>query len=129
FRFFRLMLFFFLHAFHLALWFACLWLLMRFQWSHALAGAFVIWLAFTIIALPMLLEYAADVAKTRRTPAAAALPIFDRPLNVGRASAHGGSYPPGLNGLQRQMRQTPLQPPFTGPCLFTARMKYSLQLG
>jgi hypothetical protein len=134
FRFFRLMLFFFLHAFHLALWFACLWLLMRFQWSHALAGAFVIWLAFTVIVLPMLLDYA-EVARARRVPPAAAhhgplAPQEDcHRLAARDVSIHGGSYPPALNGLQRQMRHTPLHPPLIGPCLCTARMKYSLQLG
>ena len=125
FRFLRLVLFLFLLAFHFVLWFACLWLLMRFVWSHALAGAFVIWLAFTIIVLPLLLDYATEVARARRVPVAVR-PILDRPLNAGD---HGGSYPPALNGLQRQTRQTPLQPPLTGPCLCTARMKYSLQLG
>jgi len=129
FRLFRLAFFFFLHALHFALWFACLWLLMRFQWSHALAGAFVIWIAFTLIALPMLGDYATDVARARRAPAAAAMTEFDRPLIVDSQPIHGGSYPPALKGLQRQMRQTPLQPPLTGPCLCTARMKYSLQLG
>jgi hypothetical protein len=33
---------------------------------------------------------------------------------------HGGSNPPFEKGLQRQMRQTPLQPPRSGPYLLTA---------
>ncbi len=34
-----------------------------------------------------------------------------------------------VQGPQRQMRQTPLAQPTHGPCLRTASMKYSLQLG
>jgi hypothetical protein len=45
------------------------------------------------------------------------------------ADGHGGSYPPAVQGLQRQMRYIPLQAPRTGPYFRTARMKYSLQLG
>jgi len=30
---------------------------------------------------------------------------------------HGGSYPPGFHGLQRQMRQRPLSTPRTTPYL------------
>ena len=44
-------------------------------------------------------------------------------------TAQGGSYPPRAKGLQRQTRHTPLQAPRMGPCFWTARMKYSLQLG
>ena len=39
---------------HLLLWFACFWLLLRFQWSHALGLAFVFWLAMTLVILPMI---------------------------------------------------------------------------
>jgi hypothetical protein len=42
---------------------------------------------------------------------------------------YGGSKPPWQNGLQRQIRQAPLQAPRRGPCFRTAPMKYSLQLG
>ncbi len=64
-----------LNFLHLVLWFACLWLLMRFAWTHALVGAFVIWVAMTLIVLPMLLSYAAEVSQGRqaRAPAPAAL--------------------------------------------------------
>ncbi len=44
-----------LNGFHLLLWFACLWLLVRFHWTHALGLAFAIWLAMTLLILPMLL--------------------------------------------------------------------------
>ena len=39
----------FLNLFHLGLWFLVLWLLLRFQWSHALGLAFVLWLVMTIL--------------------------------------------------------------------------------
>ena len=35
----------------------------------------------------------------------------------------GPVMPPRVHGLQRQIRQTPLHAPRTGPCLFTAPMK------
>jgi len=38
----------FLNLFHFALWFVCLWLLLRFQWSHAFGLAIVFWLIVTI---------------------------------------------------------------------------------
>jgi hypothetical protein len=44
-----------LNGFHLLLWFACLWLLVRFQWTHALGLAVALWLATTLLILPMLL--------------------------------------------------------------------------
>ena len=58
--------------------------------------------------------------------------VFSRILYlVSRVSylVHGGSYPPLQNGLHRQIRQTPLAAPFTGPYLRTDRMKYSLLPG
>ena len=36
---------------------------------------------------------------------------------------HGGSYPPGWKGWQRQMRRTPRQAPRMAPCLRTDSMK------
>jgi len=47
---------------HLALWFVVLWLLLRFQWTHALGLAFCIWLIFTLAFLPMMLDYARTLA-------------------------------------------------------------------
>jgi hypothetical protein len=44
-----------LNAFHLVLWFLCLWLLVRFQWTHALGLAAAVWLGMTLLILPMLL--------------------------------------------------------------------------
>jgi hypothetical protein len=55
----------FFNFMHLALWFAVLWLLLRFQWSHALGLAICIWLLFTLAFLPMMLGYAAQVAQAR----------------------------------------------------------------
>jgi hypothetical protein len=39
-----------LNLLHLVVWFLCLWLLMRFQWTHALLGAAVLWLVMTFAA-------------------------------------------------------------------------------
>jgi hypothetical protein len=48
----------FFHIFHLVLWFTGLWLVLRYQWAHALGFAICIWLAMTLIAVPMLMNYA-----------------------------------------------------------------------
>jgi hypothetical protein len=47
----------------LAVWFLGLWLLLRFQWMHALGIAVVFWLVMTIVVLPMLLTKVAAVAR------------------------------------------------------------------
>ena len=39
-----------LNVLHFVAWFACLWLLLRFQWPHALAGAAALWLVMTFVA-------------------------------------------------------------------------------
>jgi hypothetical protein len=68
----------FLNLFHLALWFACLWLLLRFQWVHALGLAVVLWLVMTLAVVPMLMIRCGEVAR-QGTPAASAtasLPTF-----------------------------------------------------
>jgi hypothetical protein len=45
-----------LNLLHLGLWFVTLWLLLRFQWSHALFMAAVLWVIATLWIVPMLLE-------------------------------------------------------------------------
>jgi hypothetical protein len=52
----------FLNFFHLVLWFLCLWLLLRFQWPHALGFAVVMWLIVTLSILPMMLSQAGEIA-------------------------------------------------------------------
>ena len=51
----------------LLVWFLVLWLLLRFQWSHALGLAFVAWL-ISLFVLPMLLTQAEKVRKERLPP-------------------------------------------------------------
>ncbi len=55
----------FFNGMHAALWFLCLWLLVRFQWPHALGIGLGMWLLFTLALLPMMLGYAAQVAQSR----------------------------------------------------------------
>jgi hypothetical protein len=52
----------------LLVWFVCLWLLLRFQWAHALGLAFGFWLVSLFI-LPMILTQAEKVRKERLPPA------------------------------------------------------------
>jgi hypothetical protein len=42
-----------LNVLHLVVWFVCLWLLLRYQWSHALGLAVVLWLIMTLAILPL----------------------------------------------------------------------------
>lgn len=54
----RLAINLFLNFFHISLWFICFWLLLRFQWGHALGLACVMWLIMSIAVLPMIFEQA-----------------------------------------------------------------------
>src|SRR5262249_5142480 len=56
-----------LNAGHLAVWFLCGWLLLRFQWSHALGLAAIFWLGMTLLIQPMLLSRTEEVARQRAT--------------------------------------------------------------
>jgi hypothetical protein len=44
-----------LNGLHFVVWFLVLWLLLRFQWSHALGLALPLWLALSLTAVPFLL--------------------------------------------------------------------------
>ncbi len=52
-----------LNFLHFAVWFLCLWLLLRFQWGHALGLAIVIWLVMTLIVLPGLMSRTGEIAR------------------------------------------------------------------
>ena len=52
----------------LAVWFAGLWLLLRFQWSHALGLAVVFWLVMLLFIMPMVLRKTEEVRKERLPP-------------------------------------------------------------
>ena len=58
FRFGRFFVNMLLNFLHLAIWFVCLWLLLRFQWAHALGLALAIWLVMTLFVVPQLLTQA-----------------------------------------------------------------------
>jgi hypothetical protein len=65
-----------LNLLHLAVWFVCLWLLLRFQWPHALGLAVVLWVAGTLALLTPLTyqtKQAVD-AKPAVRPTAALVP-------------------------------------------------------
>jgi hypothetical protein len=55
----------FLNFLHLMVWFACLWLIMRFQWSHALGLAFVAWMVMTLTVMPMLFRTTEQAAQAQ----------------------------------------------------------------
>jgi hypothetical protein len=55
----------------LALWFVVLWLLLRFQWPHALGQAIVFWLVMLLFVMPPLLARAETVARQRAKAAGA----------------------------------------------------------
>jgi hypothetical protein len=70
FRFGRFLANLLLNLLHLGLWFGCLWVLLRFQWSHALGLGFVLWLVMTLSFLPALLDQAARLAWPAGVPPA-----------------------------------------------------------
>jgi len=62
-----------LNALHLVFWFLVLWLLMRFQWPHALGFAVCLWGLCTLMILPILIDAAAQ--RTTRSTAAFTAPL------------------------------------------------------
>jgi hypothetical protein len=67
----RLLLDLFLNVLHFVVWWVVLWLLLRFQWSHALGLAVAFWAAVTLFVLPPLLTRAEEVARQRAETKAA----------------------------------------------------------
>jgi hypothetical protein len=57
----------FINLLHLAVWWACLWLVLKFQFWHSFGMAIVAWLAVTLFMLPPLLNLAEETAKARTT--------------------------------------------------------------
>jgi hypothetical protein len=60
-----------LNILHVIVWFAALWLLLRFQWGHALGLALVLWLIVTLAIMPMLFKRAEDAARSSGSAAIA----------------------------------------------------------
>ncbi|MFO0807667.1 MAG: hypothetical protein U0746_03505 [Gemmataceae bacterium] len=56
---------------HLIVWWLCFWLVMNYQWTHALAFAFVLWLLTTFVVWPVL--------KGQITPAATVVSVQSIP--------------------------------------------------
>ena len=56
---------------HLAGWFVCCWLLLNYQWTHALGVAAVLWLIMTIAVAEMLIRRVERAKKERGQTAAA----------------------------------------------------------
>jgi hypothetical protein len=63
-----LMIYLFLNIGFLLAWFLSLWLLLQFQWPHALGLAVVFWLAMILLIVPMVLKPAEDLRKQRLPP-------------------------------------------------------------
>ena len=56
-----------LNVLHFAIWFVVIWLLLHFQWPHALGFAAVCWLVMTLAVVPYLHDTARKVAVKPRT--------------------------------------------------------------
>jgi len=54
-----------LNALFLGVCFVCLWLILRFQWTHALGLGVVLWLVLSLVVMPMLLAKTQEVARQR----------------------------------------------------------------
>jgi hypothetical protein len=74
----------FLNALFLGVCFVCLWLILRFQWTHALGFAAVLWLALSLAVVPMLLAKTQEVARQRAAspPATAGEPAANEPTEA-----------------------------------------------
>jgi hypothetical protein len=86
-----------LNVLHLAVWFVCLWLLLRFQWAHALGLAFVFWLVMTLAVLPPILSSARAAAQPAASPAQTGLHPSERAV---RKPFHGSR----VSGVQWTLR-------------------------
>jgi hypothetical protein len=73
-----------LNLLHLGVWFVCLWLLLRFQWPHALGLAVVFWAVLTVIIIHPLLAKVEDVARQRQPPPEVALACLSRSVSDAR---------------------------------------------
>jgi hypothetical protein len=81
----------FLNFFHFALWFACLWLILRYQWGHAFGLAVVIWLVVTLTLLPMMFKKSEDLARERGSATqSTATSLLHRPRGDGSLRVEGG---------------------------------------
>jgi hypothetical protein len=78
----------FLNFLHGVVWFLCLWLLLRYQWSHALGLAVVFWAVTMLFVLPQVLGLAEKVARDRLPPPAA--PGAGHPEAAGQPSTRAG---------------------------------------
>jgi hypothetical protein len=59
---------------HLAVWFLCFWLLLQFQWPHALGLAAIFWLVFALVVWPVLQGHVRAAAAAAPAPAVAPAP-------------------------------------------------------
>jgi hypothetical protein len=77
-----------LSVFHFGVWFAALWLLLRFQWSHALGIAVGFWLIMTLMVVPMLIARVEKAAKNKaKEQTVQAMPIYySKSLSASRNS-------------------------------------------
>jgi hypothetical protein len=57
-----------LNVLHFVVWFVVLWLLLRFQWAHALGLAAALWLVMTFV-VPYIFHAAADAKAAKAAPA------------------------------------------------------------
>jgi hypothetical protein len=62
-----------LNVLFLVAWFLCLWLLLRFQWGHALGLAVVLWVVATLAVVPAVLDRVMAAKQPRTTPPAVSL--------------------------------------------------------
>jgi hypothetical protein len=76
-----------LNLVHLLVWFLAIWLLLEFQWSHALGLAAIFWLLFSLTIWPVLQGYVRRASAQTTTPATAAV-RFENPGINSLASHH-----------------------------------------
>jgi hypothetical protein len=65
-----------LNVIHLLAWFGCLWLLLQYQWSHALGLAVVFWLVTSLLVMPGIIKSVDD--ELQKQPATQAGAVMAR---------------------------------------------------
>jgi hypothetical protein len=68
----RLVVYLVLNVLHLGLWFVCLWLLLRYQWTHALGLGVVLFVATSLLVFPLLMSLTKDAVRQKPAPEPAA---------------------------------------------------------
>jgi hypothetical protein len=99
-----------LSVLHLGFWFVVLWLLLRYQWSHALGLAVIAWLVLTLTVMPILFR----TAEERAHEAAKTAPVASVISPCQDPSAETPAPAPGVGEWRPRLRYVSVRSPGPG---------------